>query len=393
MVQGRVAGPGRPEVDSQARFIGLLMMVAELTPNNLPATDHRRRGAMGYMLIAVLGYSLTPLVVAFAGDDSPFWFNAGWRLGLVLGLLAVMVWYREVFSIAAVRALVWRRLRSFAIVAAVVSNFDYAMFVLSTSLIDVPVATVIFETWPLWMILTLAWIYRKEGRYRRTIRLTGMMVCLCLFGLCLVTISQTEGVFDLVNGQALGRLLLGSALALSGALVGSLAAFSFKWGTDLAGELADILKSKKSPVGYQSLDLLCLVLAYGLSSSVSVLASLFIGTVSREPISFNLELLAIIGGMATYAPATIAWRMGNLRSTNLGINAMVYGTPVLSLVWFYLLSTDGVPSLFRLDVFNIARVDYLVIGVVAIVMANLLINFEAEIRRCFRRPHSYPGGN
>ena len=289
--------------------------------------------------------------------------------------------------------MVLRRLRSFAIVAAVVSNFDYAMFVLSTSLIDVPVATVIFETWPLWMILTLAWIYRKEGRYRRTIRLTGMMVCLCLFGLCLVTISQTEAVFDLVNGQAPGRLLLGSALALSGALVGSLAAFSFKWGTDLAGELADILKLEEPKVGYQSLDLLCLVLAYGLSSSVSVLASLFIGTVSREPVSFNLELLAIIGGMATYAPATIAWRMGNLRSTNLGINAMVYGTPVLSLAWFYLLSTDGVLSRFRLDAFNIARVDYLVVGVVAIVMANLLINFEAEIRRCFRRPHSYPGGN
>ena len=37
---------------------------------------------MGYMLIAVLGYSLTPLVVAFAGDDSPFRFNAGWRLGV-----------------------------------------------------------------------------------------------------------------------------------------------------------------------------------------------------------------------------------------------------------------------------------------------------------------------
>ena len=57
------------------------MMVAELTPNNLQATHHRPRGAMGYMLIAVLGYSLTPLVVAFAGDDSPFRFNAGWRLG------------------------------------------------------------------------------------------------------------------------------------------------------------------------------------------------------------------------------------------------------------------------------------------------------------------------
>ena len=72
------------------------MMVAELTPNNLLATHHRRRGAMGYMLIAVLGYSLTPLVVAFGGDDSPFWFNMsnngykanlGWLLASVIGLV------------------------------------------------------------------------------------------------------------------------------------------------------------------------------------------------------------------------------------------------------------------------------------------------------------------
>ena len=359
-------------------------MAIEPTPNTIQATNRNPRGAMGYMLIAVFGYSLTPLVIAFASDGSPFLFNAGWRLGLVLGLSAVIAWHRGVFRIPAVRSLVLLRLKSFAIVAAVGSNFDYAMFVLSTRFIDISVATVIFETWPMWMILMLAWIYRKEGRYRRTIKLTGMMVCLCLFGLCFVTISQSEAVFDIVNGQAPGRLLLGSALALSGALVSSLAAFSFKWGTDLAGEIADILKLEESNVSYQSLDLLCLVLAYGLSSSVSVLGSLFIGTVSREPISFNLELLAIIGGMATYAPATIAWRMGNLRSTNLGINIMVYGTPILSLVWFYLLSTDIIPPLVRLDVFNVMRVDYLVIGVAAIITANLLINFEAEIRLGFK---------
>ena len=339
---------------------------------------------MGYMLIAVFGYSLTPLVIAFASDGNPFLFNAGWRLGLVLGLSAVIAWHWGVFRIPAVRSLILLRLRSFAIVAAVVSNFDYAMFVLSTKFIDIAVATVIFETWPMWMIIVLAWIYRKEGRYRRTIKLTGLMVCLCIVGLCFVTISQSETVFDIFNGQSSDRLLLGSAIALSGALVSSLAAFSFKWGTDLAGEINAILKLEQSTISYQSLDLLCLVLAYGLSSSVSVLASLFIGTVNREPISFSLQLLAIIGGMATYAPATIAWRLGNLRSTNLGINVMVYGTPILSLLWFYLLSADSIPSLVHLDVFHVMRVDYLVIGAAAIITANLLINFEAEIRWGFK---------
>ena len=336
------------------------------------------------MLIAVFGYSLTPVVVAFASDVSPFLFNAAWRLGLVLGLSVVIAWRRAVFSTPGVRGVVLRRLRSPAIVAAVVSNFDYALFVLSTMVIDISVATVIFETWPMWMILTLAWIYRKEERYRRNVVLTVLMVGLCLVGLCLVTISQSEDALGFVTGQAPGRLLLGSALALAGALAGSLAAHSFRWGTELAGELAAILRSHGSPLSYRSLDLFCLVLAYAVSSSVSVLASLIIGTVGLGPVNPGAVVLSVVGGLAAYAPATVAWRMGNLRSGNLGVNAMVYGTPVLSLGWFYLLSRGWMSSPVRLDVFNIASVEYLLVGVAVIVVANLVVNLEAEVRWILR---------
>ena len=66
---------------------------------------------------------------------------------------------------------------------------------------------------------------------------------------------------------------------------------------------------------------------------------------------------------------SIAWRKANIYTTNLGINALAYATPVLSLIW-----------LFSLGQANVTRVDYLVIGAAAIITANLLINFEAEIR-------------
>lgn len=58
---------------------------------------------------------------------------------------------------------------------------------------------------------------------------------------------------------------------------------------------------------------------------------------------------------------------------NLGINAISHGTPIFSLAWLFLFA--------QVDV---TRVDYLLIGAAAIITANLLINFEAEIEFGFK---------
>ena len=52
---------------------------------------------------------------------------------------------------------------------------------------------------------------------------------------------------------------------------------------------------------------------------------------------------------------------------------MIYAMPVLSLLWLFFFADA-----------EVARFDYLVIGAAAIITANLLINFEAEIRWGFR---------
>ena len=51
---------------------------AELTPNNLQAAHHRPRGAMGYMLIAVLGYSLTPRLLLATTVRSGSMLDGDW---------------------------------------------------------------------------------------------------------------------------------------------------------------------------------------------------------------------------------------------------------------------------------------------------------------------------
>jgi hypothetical protein len=77
--------------------------------------------------------------------------------------------------------------------------------------------------------------------------------------------------------------------------------------------------------------------------------------------------------MVVNALGSVLARVAILQTDDLGLNALGYATPVLALLWLFLFSEVGV-----------ARADYLVIGVVAILSVNLLINFQAEIRLGFR---------
>ena len=71
---------------------------------------------------------------------------------------------------------------------------------------------------------------------------------------------------------------------------------------------------------------------------------------------------------------TILWRLANLLSPqNQGINALAFLIPVLSVVW--LVSFGEV---------NLGSWDYFIMGTLAIITANLLINFQAEVRWGFK---------
>ncbi len=74
-----------------------------------------------------------------------------------------------------------------------------------------------------------------------------------------------------------------------------------------------------------------------------------------------------------YTAASISWRNANIITSNLGINAIGYSTPALTLLWLFLFWN-----------IEVERPGLLIIGTAAIVTANLLINFEAEIRFGFK---------
>ena len=166
-------------------------------------------------------------------------------------------------------------------------------------------------------------------------------------------------------------------------IVASFAAFGWKWGADSSKEL--LLRKLHPEADENSLALCFSVIALLIASVVSVVVSLVIGLVSSESVSlttslitiygmnFTAPMIAVFGGITTHAIGGVAWRKANFATKNLGINAISYTIPILSLIWLFWLTDAGVE-----------RWDYLIIGAVAIITANLLINFEAEIRLGFK---------
>ena len=128
-----------------------------------------------------------------------------------------------------------------------------------------------------------------------------------------------------------------------------------------------------TPSSKYSLDLFGAVLASTIVPAVVFPITLIVGFSIGETLSLDVFATAVGAGIVFLAGATMLWRHANLITDNLGINAISYATPVLSLFWLFLFSQA-----------EVARVDYLIIGAASIITTNLLINFKAEIKMGFK---------
>ena len=77
-------------------------------------------------------------------------------------------------------------------------------------------------------------------------------------------------------------------------------------------------------------------------------------------------------GWVVDTTADLMWRKANMSDDDISFNALGYAIPILALV-----------ALFLFNQADISRVDYLILGATAIIVANMLINFEAEVRWSF----------
>ena len=355
---------------------------------------------MGYMLIAVLGFSLLPVFVALGARDTPFLFAAGLRIGAVVGFALFMaLFYRRLFFSTNTWKMVGvRLLRSplsvggrvihspLPIILATIGHLEYTFFALSTQYIDIAVATVIFEIWP----IILVWLSgRIFARYNITSREVYFLSIVGFIGIIFVVLSEFQG--DLRVDERFSELLgtsqlgIGFILITVALLMAPLIAFGLRWGVDLGRNLGDQGDGREDS---GDLEFFGIMVANLIGNGFALLLNLTMGALTGEQAStatvalfeFGGQVLtaapialAIVGGFIALTIGGVAWRRANLVTHDLGVNTLFYMTPVIGLLWLFGLSRTGL-----LSQVEVIRPEYLIIGTVAIVIANLLINFGAD---------------
>lgn len=331
--------------------------------------EGRNRAAVGYMLLAVVLGSLIPTLFVWGNaQTNPFLFNAGWRFGVAIGCLGFLVaFHSSLIFDKKVMGIIARRVPNWAMLFAVIGNLDFTMFTWSLRFIDVSISAVLIEIWPIFLIFLVARLLGE--RYKKiTIEMVGLSF-LCFIGVAFVVNSQFgTGVSE--NNTSTPMLVIGTVLALGGAIVAALTAFIFKWGALVGNEVSNVVDKNKSLI---SLELFCVVIAYFIGSLISIPINGLAGFVSSESTTLSSLGIGILGGIFVQSSASILLRKANLVTHNLGVNSMIYMAPIMALLWLFLASQV-----------NVARIDFLLIGAGAIITANLLINFEAELRLGFK---------
>ena len=162
-------------------------------------------------------------------------------------------------------------------------------------------------------------------------------------------------------------VLLGVALAVLSSFTGPLACCLFRWATSLVEALrAGVPRLHSS--GVVRLELFGGVLGAALVAALSLLVNLGAGWLLGERLPQGVLLAGMLTGAFVYTVAGLTWRLSNLGAENLGVNALVYLSPVFTL---------GLLWAFRQV--QVAQAELLLAGTLLVVAANVLINSGGEV--------------
>ena len=247
---------------------------------------------------------------------------------------------------------------------AVVGSVDYACFAWATRFLDIAVVVVVFEMYPAGIMLLIGWLFRRDGRHRSVTVVTVLMVGVSMVGLVLANASQVAD-FGSVGAAFLWRSFIGVGLVAVAMVAAALSVYGLRWGADMGAELRP---------ANRVVELYCVIVALLVVGLVGVLLSAVIGVVAGESMSSVSAAVAFGGGLVVNAVASITWRKAAVESNTVGVNAVGFAVPVLSLWWLHWIANA-----------EVFRWGLLIGGAAAIVVANTVINFEPEIRASLGR--------
>ena len=346
-----------------------------------------------YMLAAVVMYSLLPVSIKWGeGHKFPFLFVATCYLVtcLISGLILWIFCPRFTRAVKDVvkNNIVKTKERRHALLF-LFSGLDYAFFAASAQFADYAVVSVVYEVWVFLFVFYMLYLYKNEQRYKLTVLATTFLTLLAFFGVVFVLVSQYK-IDDF--SQNYKNLFFGGVLGLLAAACVCLSAHGFLWATNMKNAYqktdkhltADAVNidifsnfddSKKLIAIEIFFGVILLVIHCLFAALLGVLIGIGTGEDVREFAGHVIEghWMSILAVGGILAVAAIAWRMSNLLTDNLSINALSYLTPIFTVFCLWVLF--GI---------NIEHTGLFIIGTLAVIVANLLINFSGSVRRSYK---------
>ena len=294
-----------------------------------------RNGVAGAMMIAhALIASWLPVFVELGGGKSPFLFSCVMTIAETLGLaLALAVWRPDLFFSGRVWRSAWRRLWNWLFAIWAMGYLDVAALAWAAWFVDISVSATLYYLSPLMFVLCTQWIFRRDGRYRRMGALDVGLFAVAIAGAGLVVSSQA-GDFGLGGASALA-LALGASLALGGAALAASTSFGFKWGVEVARDLA-------RGVGRAAdLEIFCVLLGMVFCGAILAPLTLAAGVARGEAFDSGVLWAGIGAGLVTGTIASLLWRTAILIASDLGVAVVRYLMPLVSLAWLLALGLVG----------------------------------------------------
>ena len=310
------------------------------------------------MTAYVVATSFAPLLVALGAGETPFIFSAAWGAGEVAGLSPILLLrFREIIFSREARKAVISQTLCLAMFLWTINSLWIAAYAWSTRFIDVAVAAALFETWPVFLVILTARLFRTEARYRKITKRTLLFFGIAILGIIFVFASEAGGFVSPTSLEKPANLAAGVGLTLLAVALASLSAYGFRWAADLAKRLSDLPKLKKrSKSELETFGAFTGMAASNLAASPAVAA---LGFARGEYASPSALLWGASGG-AAIGVSSILWRMANLLTDDLGINAMNYLIPALALIWLFAFRQVGAVS-----------AAHLIAGLALIIAANI----------------------
>ena len=325
-----------------------------------------------FMILAVVFHSTGPVLFKIGGaEDSPIMFTGIWQFGVGMGLgVAILLMKRKFLIRPAVIKDITYYSKSGLMLASIIGVCGYALFAWGLAFLDVSTAAILHEIWPLFLMLLTAYLFRGSKRYDPISSVTLIFVVLAILGAALVVLSQSDSPMPLL---AIGanfsdfKALLGVPIVLAAAVCAAArVAYTLKLGTLLA-------ERRPSTENHKEAEIVFTVVMASICHVIGGCVLFLIGMIASESISSHQLFYAIMGGFIVAPIGSIAFRIANLKTKDLGVNAIAYVTPLVALTWLWMFSVLDVPHL-----------DYLIIGAMGIAASNVLINVKASERVAYK---------